>query len=81
MQAALFDAQTALLLDGPDGAAGTAERRVRDAARAFRGPLAAGLAAADSTRGVRAALREATARRTPATRSPSPPPAAACARR
>jgi high-affinity iron transporter len=46
IQAALFDAQTALLLDGSDTASGVAERRVRAAARALRGPLAAGLRSA-----------------------------------
>ncbi len=55
-QAALFEAQTALLLDGraPPGPA-------RSAARAFRGPLAAGLRrdAPGAYRAARAALRQA----------------------
>jgi high-affinity iron transporter len=75
MQAALFDAQTALLLEPPATTADAAERRVRAAARGFRGSLAAGLrsaaagraaGAADQTPGgpareVRSALRAAAA--------------------
>jgi high-affinity iron transporter len=59
MQAALFEAQTALLLERPPAAAGAAERRVRAAARVFRGPLAAGLRSAGARRDARAALRAA----------------------
>jgi high-affinity iron transporter len=69
MQAALFDAQTALLLDAPPAGAGTpaaeppprALRRVRAARLAFRGPLASGLrrAAPATHSDVRAALRAA----------------------
>jgi high-affinity iron transporter len=61
MQAALFDAQTALLLEGPETAAGAAEQRVQAAARAFRGPLEAGLRSIGARRPALAALRAATA--------------------
>jgi high-affinity iron transporter len=59
MQASLFDAQTTLLLEGPETAAGAAGRRVRTAARAFRGPLAAGIESAGARPDVRAALNAA----------------------
>jgi high-affinity iron transporter len=71
MQAALFDAQTALLLDAPSAGrrvAGAevpsrALRSVRAARRAFRGPLAAGLRreAPAAHRDIRAALHAASA--------------------
>ena len=58
MQARLFDAQTALLLETPG-----APQEVAAASRAFRGPLAAGLAehAPAARRDIRAALRVAAA--------------------
>jgi high-affinity iron transporter len=61
MQAALFDAQTALLLEGSATRAGAAERLARAAARAFRGPLAAGLGSVEARRPALAALRAARA--------------------
>jgi hypothetical protein len=65
MQAALFDAQTTLLLDAPPAGAEAprpALRRVRAARLAFRGPLASGLRreAPAAHRDVRAALHAAT---------------------
>ena len=66
-QAALFDAQTELLLDAPAGgvppASPRAVARVAAASRAFRGPLAAGLRedAPAALRDARAALRAAAA--------------------
>jgi high-affinity iron transporter len=59
MQAALFDAQTALLLEAPSTAAAAAERRVRAAAKAFRGELAAGVRSVGAAKDARAALRKA----------------------
>ncbi len=58
MQAALFEGQTALLLEAP-----AAGRHAKSAARAFRGPLAAGLRthAPAAYRDARAALRAAAA--------------------
>jgi high-affinity iron transporter len=58
MQAALFDAQTGLMLERSSAAA-SAERRARAAARVFRGPLATGLRSAGARRDARAALRAA----------------------
>jgi high-affinity iron transporter len=64
MQAAMFDAQTSLLLDAPPAGAATprpALLRVRAARLAFRGPLASGLRreAPAAYRDVRAALHAA----------------------